>query len=600
MTLLFALIIALVVGAAFIAFEICAVNENRQMPENEEESLPKRFLKRVALRLKLVKKVDMDAWLRAVLVGFLSGVCFYLGSYAVIPASMAWMNIVLTVIAVGLMAYCVVVYLTRGKCFVQVVAMAVAIFIIAFAVARPALLRCDVLFVKTITGVMAWASITWNIVLPLMFLAIGALVVNYFFFRRDMALPYDDMSPEETEEAENASRLWGLAAWFIKACLIVGILLGTFFNRGWLDLFASEDNQPANKTTLEYTTPAPTQEAPTPTEKPEEKLTVTENEVTTFTEEQLTKVFGEVRNFRDASTLAKMEERRKATGFYDAVSFDVKDVIEEILSNPIYLSGVDQCLREVGLVGQSAWAKEFEKSFEPVSTEWWSKWIERADDGTWKVTREYHLIACRYACIFVGFEANGLVQPANVTVKKHWGLDPEMEVCILSETNEKYPFYSYKAIYKDGKEIEIGINKLDGRWAIIISAKPKPTSTPKPTTTPKPTKKPDPTPKPTKKPTQQPTKEPTQQPAQDPTTAPTQESQAPTNDAKIIYGDVNGDGKVDVTDLSQMAINLVDKKPFTAEQLKRSDVDGDGIVTLTDLATIRQFVSKKIDKLGPQ
>ena len=155
MTLLFALIIALVVGAAFIAFEICAVNENRQMPENEEESLPKRFLKRVALRLKLVKKVDMDAWLRAVLVGFLSGVCFYLGSYAVIPASMAWMNIVLTVIAVGLMAYCVVVYLTRGKCFVQVVAMAVAIFIIAFAVARPALLRCDVLFVKKITGVMA-------------------------------------------------------------------------------------------------------------------------------------------------------------------------------------------------------------------------------------------------------------------------------------------------------------------------------------------------------------------------------------------------------------------------------------------------------------
>ena len=49
-----------------------------------------------------------------------------------------------------------------------------------------------------------------------------------------------------------------------------------------------------------------------------------------------------------------------------------------------------------------------------------------------------------------------------------------------------------------------------------------------------------------------------------------------------------------------MAINLVDKKDFTAEQLKRSDVDGDGKVTLTDLATIRQFVSKKIDKLGPQ
>ena len=146
----------------------------------------------------------------------------------------------------------------------------------------------------------------------------------------------------------------------------------------------------------------------------------------------------------------------------------------------------------------------------------------------------------------------------------------------------------------------------------------EPTQTPTQQPTQEPTKEPtqqptqEPTKESTQQPTQEPTKEPTQQPTQDPTKEPTKEptaqaptqepkeSQAPTNDAKIIYGDVNGDEKVDVTDLSQMAINLVDKKPFTAEQLKRSDVDGDGTVTLTDLATIRQFVSKKIDKLGPQ
>ena len=68
----------------------------------------------------------------------------------------------------------------------------------------------------------------------------------------------------------------------------------------------------------------------------------------------------------------------------------------------------------------------------------------------------------------------------------------------------------------------------------------------------------------------------------------------------MIYGDVNGDEKVDITDLSVMALNLVDKKAFDADQTKRGDVDGDGKVTLQDLATIRQFVSKKIDKLGPQ
>ena len=64
-------------------------------------------------------------------------------------------------------------------------------------------------------------------------------------------------------------------------------------------------------------------------------------------------------------------------------------------------------------------------------------------------------------------------------------------------------------------------------------------------------------------------------------------------------GDVNGDGMVDVTDLSTMAVKLVDKKDFTADQIKTADVDGDGKVTLTDLATIRQYLSKKITKLGP-
>ncbi|MBP0976666.1 MAG: sugar-binding protein, partial [Oscillospiraceae bacterium] len=55
----------------------------------------------------------------------------------------------------------------------------------------------------------------------------------------------------------------------------------------------------------------------------------------------------------------------------------------------------------------------------------------------------------------------------------------------------------------------------------------------------------------------------------------------------------------DVTDLSTMAVKLVDKKDFTADQIKTADVDGDGKVTLTDLATIRQYLSKKITKLGP-
>ncbi len=69
--------------------------------------------------------------------------------------------------------------------------------------------------------------------------------------------------------------------------------------------------------------------------------------------------------------------------------------------------------------------------------------------------------------------------------------------------------------------------------------------------------------------------------------------------SELVYGDVNGDGIVDLTDLSVMAVRLVDKKTFSGDQFKRSDVDADGSVGLTDLATLRQFISKVIDRLGP-
>ncbi|WP_044975077.1 cohesin domain-containing protein [Ruminococcus sp. HUN007] len=78
-----------------------------------------------------------------------------------------------------------------------------------------------------------------------------------------------------------------------------------------------------------------------------------------------------------------------------------------------------------------------------------------------------------------------------------------------------------------------------------------------------------------------------------PTTKPT-ETTAP--GAKLL-GDVDCDGKVDITDITTLAISLVDKKPLTGDSKINADVDGDGDVALTDLARIKQFVSKVIDKL---
>ena len=81
-------------------------------------------------------------------------------------------------------------------------------------------------------------------------------------------------------------------------------------------------------------------------------------------------------------------------------------------------------------------------------------------------------------------------------------------------------------------------------------------------------------------------------PAPTKTTEPTK-----SNDEKTLLGDVDCDGKVDITDITTLAISLVDKKPVTGQAAINADVDKDGSVALTDLARIKQFVSKVIDKL---
>ena len=85
----------------------------------------------------------------------------------------------------------------------------------------------------------------------------------------------------------------------------------------------------------------------------------------------------------------------------------------------------------------------------------------------------------------------------------------------------------------------------------------------------------------------------TTEPSPTTTTKPT-ETTAP---GTTLLGDVDCDGKVDITDITTLAISLVDKKPVTGQAAINADVDKDGSVALTDLARIKQFVSKVIDKL---
>ena len=62
--------------------------------------------------------------------------------------------------------------------------------------------------------------------------------------------------------------------------------------------------------------------------------------------------------------------------------------------------------------------------------------------------------------------------------------------------------------------------------------------------------------------------------------------------SEVMYGDVDGNGKIDVTDLSYLSIYLIGEGKFTDDQMKAADVDCDGGVKLSDLARLRQYLSR--------
>ena len=62
------------------------------------------------------------------------------------------------------------------------------------------------------------------------------------------------------------------------------------------------------------------------------------------------------------------------------------------------------------------------------------------------------------------------------------------------------------------------------------------------------------------------------------------------------YGDVDGDGNVNIDDVTKVAAYLHDHvaNPLTADQKNRADVDGDGTVTNADQSLIYQYAVGQI------
>ena len=64
---------------------------------------------------------------------------------------------------------------------------------------------------------------------------------------------------------------------------------------------------------------------------------------------------------------------------------------------------------------------------------------------------------------------------------------------------------------------------------------------------------------------------------------------------EMLLGDMDSDGDIDVSDLSELSLAVVGDSKLTANQKIAADVDKDGKVTLADLARMRQYLSKIIE-----
>ena len=65
-----------------------------------------------------------------------------------------------------------------------------------------------------------------------------------------------------------------------------------------------------------------------------------------------------------------------------------------------------------------------------------------------------------------------------------------------------------------------------------------------------------------------------------------------------LYGDINGDENVDVTDLTILSLYLLGDIKLDSDQKVLADCDANNDINLADLALLKQFILKDDVKLG--
>ena len=61
----------------------------------------------------------------------------------------------------------------------------------------------------------------------------------------------------------------------------------------------------------------------------------------------------------------------------------------------------------------------------------------------------------------------------------------------------------------------------------------------------------------------------------------------------VVEGDLNGDGKISITDLSKMKSHIIGKQILQGEYEKAADINGDGRESITDLSILKKYLIKK-------
>ena len=65
-----------------------------------------------------------------------------------------------------------------------------------------------------------------------------------------------------------------------------------------------------------------------------------------------------------------------------------------------------------------------------------------------------------------------------------------------------------------------------------------------------------------------------------------------------MLGDVNGDGKIDIDDVTETQKYVANMLSFTEEQQKVADVTNDGKINIDDVTTLQKYIAGIITELG--